>query len=186
MCWHADGYDSQDSEAYIPLMKGTLQSTVTNNSAKALQPGGPPQRRDGCANDCADGPGEAAGDSNTPLPGSPAPESMAAAAVQADASANSSKADTLMVADRPKETLSSQGIREDSTQSIRRSDGKKRKRKAQRKGKIDKQKRNEGHDGLGIEVQTKALEAGGCASRDQGLGQLRKAALEWANKADFP
>ena len=144
MCWHADGHDSQDSEAYIPLVKGTLQGTATDSSAKALQPGGTPPRRNDCATDFADEPGEAAGDSDMHS-GSPATESMAAAAVQADASANSSKADTSMVADRPQEILSSQGIQEDSTHGIHRSDGKKRQRKAQRKGKTDKQKRNKGH-----------------------------------------
>ena len=183
MCWRADGYDSQDSEAYIPLVKSTLRSTATDSSAKALQHGAAPQRRGHYATDYADGPGEAAGDSNT-RSGSPATESMAAAAVQADASANSSKADTSVVADRPEGILSSQGIQEDSTHGIHRSDVKKRQRKAQRKGKPDKQKRKKAHDGLGIEVQTKALEAGGCASSDQRLEKLRKAALEWANKAE--
>ena len=185
MRWHADGYDSQDSEAYIPLVRSTLQSTATDSSAKALQSGGAPQRRLDCATDFADGLGEAAGDSNTRL-GSPATESMAAAAVQADASAGSSKAGTSMIADRPEKLLSTQGIQEDSTHGIHRSDDKKRQRKAQRKGKTDKQKRNKGHDGtdLGIESQTKAQEAGGCTSSDQRLEQLRKAALEWANKVE--
>ena len=182
MCWHADGYDSQDSEAYIPLVKSALQSTVTDSSAKASQPRGPPQRKKHRATDFADGPGEAAGDSSKRL-GLPAAESIAAAAVQADAGAISSKADTSLGADRPEEVLSTQGTQEDSIGGNHRSDGKKRKRKAQRKSKTDKQKRNKGRDGLGVEVQTKAPEAGGCASSDQGLEQLRNAALEWANKA---
>ena len=194
-CWHADGYDTQDSEAYVPLVRSTLQSTATGSGTQPLQKqsGSALQRRADCSADCADGLGEAAGDSDE-RSGSPASGSSAAAAVHADASAGSSKAssrlqgsagaqgasDACLVADRPEELLSSQDRQGDSK------DRRKRKRKAQRKGRTDKQQSSKERDGLDSEEQAKEPVTGDRACSEQRLDQLRKAASVWANKADAP
>ena len=172
-------------------MKSALQSTATGSGAQALQaqPGSASQRRAECTADLADRPGKPAEDSDA---GSESPIiGGTAGAVRRHANVGISKADVPLIADRsdqsrPKESLSSQGIQEDIIGGHHCSGSKKRKSKAQWKGKADKQKRKKGPDGLGIKVQTKAPAAGECASTDEGLEQLRKAALEWANRADVP
>ena len=201
MCWHADGYDSQDSEAYIPLVKSTLQSTATGSSAQPLQKqsGSIPQQRAHCSTDYTDRPGEAAGDGDV-RSGLPAAGSTAAAAAHADASEGASKAgsrlqgsagaqsasDACLVADRPEELLSLQDIHGNSSEGHCGKDGRKRKRKAQRKGRADKQQSSRECDGLDSEEQVKGPVTGESACSEQRLDQLRKAALIWANKTDAP
>ena len=125
---------------------------------------------------------------------------MAAAAAHADASARSSRAGSCLqgsagarsasyaclAADRPEELLSSQDIQGSSTGGHSGKDGRKRKRKAQRKGKTNKQQQSKERDGLNSEVQTKDPLTGGRTCSEQGLDELRRAALDWANKADAP
>ena len=166
-------------------MKSALQSTATDSGALPLQtqPGSDPQRSAQCTADSADGPREPAEDGSAGS-GLPTTGSIAAAAVRTHASAGSSKADAFLAADRRKEIFCSQAIQEDSIGGSHHSASKKRKRKANRKGKTDKGKQKKGRDGLGIEIEAKAPAAGWCASSDEGLEQLRKAALKWANKAD--
>lgn len=200
---HADGWDSQDSEAYIPLVKAALQSTATSHGAEPAS-----EVPEGAALEPSSTAGVTAGATAAPyqlgkfkgLPGAEITDSGAAAAHEDASSAG--EADKT---DKPQlqNTLSSMKAQEDVSSRSQKAhssqrgdvtgnqatDGRKRKQKSSKKGKGKKRAGDAKHDGQveacreGSEQQ---ISAGGGPNKivgnEQRLDALREAALEWANR----